>query len=396
MITINEETKIFIKENIDTDINSLLLLKNIPKGVDLKMAVKQIESRKKAKEKLPELYKNEDFIFPPKLSMEQCSSQSTAQYKLLFIPEGGIIADMTGGFGIDTGYMARKASEVYYIEKNVELVEISRHNFSLPEKQNITIICDNSINYLKSSDIKFDLIYADPARRDNHNNKTVFFSDCEPNIPEAEDLIFSHTDRLLIKASPMLDITQAVKELKETVCEVHIVSVKNECKELLFLCGKGDHDLKICCVNILNEHAIDSFIFKISEERKAEPIRSESLQKYLYEPNASVMKSGAFNLTGRRFNMAKLHVNTHLYTSDTFHADFPGRIFEITDVFQPKKASFSRYISGKQANITVRNYPQTVDQLRKEFKIKEGGDIYLFAATAFDNKKLLIKTNKLR
>ncbi|MCL1943718.1 MAG: class I SAM-dependent methyltransferase [Candidatus Azobacteroides sp.] len=395
-MTLNPETQQFIKENINKDVNALLLMKNTPPGVDIKFAVQQIEARKKAVTKLPSLCANERFIFPSRLSMEQCSSEPAAKYKSRFVT-GGKVADITGGFGIDAIYMSERAEHLVYIEQNEALAEMAAYNFSLLDKRNVTIVCDDSLHYLEhNTESDFDCIYVDPARRNNRQHKTVLFADCTPDVKAHRRLLLSRAKTVLIKASPMLDITQAVKDLEYGVVEIHIVSVKNECKELLFLCRKGEFSPDVHCVNLFNDREPEIFSFSFREESESEARYAREVQSYIYEPNASVMKSGAFKLVCKRFDLRKLHPNTHLYTGNELHENFPGRIFETTDIFSPSDAAFRHHLPLKQADITVRNYPLSVSQIRNKYKIKEGGNIYLFAVTTADDKKAMIKCGKVK
>ncbi len=394
MIKINKETQLFIKQNIDKDINTILLSKSIPENIDVKFAAQQIEARQKAKIKLPSLYLNNAFIFPSKLSMEQCSSEITAKYKSQFVKDKSVI-DITGGLGIDAVFMSETASEFTYIEENKELFEIAESNFELLGKKNIIPECCDSIEYLKNTNSKFDCIYADPARRDTHKNKTVFFADCTPDIIKNKELIFSKSESLLIKASPMLDISQAIKELGNIVTDVHVVAIKNDCKELLFVCKKGTYIPNIHCINITNDKEQSVFNFALSEEQESKLILAEKVCDYLYEPNVSVLKSGAFKLITQRFNVEKLHVNSHLYTSNNLHIDFPGRIFDVKNVFPAKPTLIKQYLPDKQANVSVRNFPLSAEQFKNTYKIKNGGDIYLFATTLKNGEKVVIYCQKV-
>ena len=395
MIQLNDETQLFIKENSHKDVTALLLQKHVPSDVDLNFAVTQIDAKRRAKTKLPTLCANDLFVFPSKLSVEQCSSELTAKYKSHFV-SGKNVADITGGLGVDAIFMSEKAAGITYIEQNPELVETAGYNFSLLKRQNIAIVCDDGIRYLTDySGPRFDCVYADPSRRNDAAGKTVFFTDCIPDVVKYKELILSKAEMLLIKASPMLDISEAIKELGNRVSEIHIVSVKNECKELLFLCRQEHSSPRFYCVNIRDEENSEIFDFTPNEESACELLAANAPGAYLYEPNTSVMKSGAFKLLCRRFGVSKLHQNSHLYTSDDLCFDFPGRIFEITDVFRAEKKEFHRRLPAMQANITVRNYPLSVEQLKKKYNLKEGGDIYLFATTLRNNRKVMIKGRKL-
>jgi 16S rRNA G966 N2-methylase RsmD len=386
----NPATQHFILAHANDDPVELLLRKNIPPEVDIKFAAQQVEGRQRAREKLPTLALHNDFIFPQKLSLEQSSSEFTAKYKSQLFYNQNVI-DVTGGLGVDAFYIAQCAKSVAYVEKNTELCKVAQHNFSALGAKNITVHCGDGIQLLKEGTQHFDAIYLDPARRDSNQNRVVSLADCEPNVPEHLDFFLSKADTLVLKASPMLDITQAVREL-QCVCEVHVVAVKNECKELLFVCRKGIAQPCIRCVDVLSAQ---SFEYTQGEENQAVAQYADSPKRYLYEPNVALLKAGAFKLPCSRFGVEKLHPDTHLYTSDILAPDFFGRIFEVQQTFSLSGAELKKYLPEMQANLAVRNFPHTVADIRKKYKIKDGGNSYLFAATLYGGERRLIKTVKV-
>ena len=394
MITINKQTQQFIQDNKEKDIHHLLLTKKLPSGVDIQMAIQQIEAKKKAKIKLPSLSSNENFIFPVKLSMEQCSSEITARYKAKIVENGKTI-DITGGLGIDTIYMSDLVESMTYIEKNEKLFELAKHNFNILHKPDILCVCKDSLEFLSESEQHFDWIYVDPVRRNVHKNKVFLLQDCEPNILLHKQLFFSKANNLLVKASPMLDISQAIKELDYSVSDVHIISIRNDCKELVFVCQEKQYETPtIHCINFLN-NKVQLFNFQQSEENLSALNLAEDIQTYLYEPNISILKSGAFKLLSCRFQIQKLHTNTHLYTSCELLQDFPGRIFKVKAIFSATTIAFNKYLPKRQANVSVRNFPLTVNQLKNTYKIKDGGESYLFATTLVKNRKVIILCEKI-
>ncbi|MDR0414427.1 MAG: class I SAM-dependent methyltransferase [Prevotellaceae bacterium] len=386
-------TQSFICEHANADVHALLLRKSVPSDVDLHFAVQQIEGRQKAREKLPALAANPFFIFPAKLAMEQCSSESAALYKArLFV--GRQVADLTGGLGVDALYAAKCATGVCYVEQSEALCELARRNFSTLGMKNIEVHCDDGIRFLQNTSRRFDAVYVDPSRRGGERGRQVLLASCEPNVLLHWNFLLSKTSLLALKASPMLDVAQALRELRG-VCEVHVVAVKNDCKELLFICGQGEvAEPLIRCVNILPER-VQQFDFNLSEERLAVARYAEKLRRYLYEPNVALLKAGTFKLPCILFGVEKLHPDTHLYTSDSLLPDFPGRAFEVQQVFSSGEPLFKQQIVGSNANVAVRNYPLTVAEIRRRYKIGEGGSVYLFAATLCGGERRIVKAAKV-
>ena len=379
----------FITQHRNDDVRTLALQARRYPTVDMREAVTQIEGWQQAREKLPAWATVDGIIYPPKISMEQCSSEKTAKYKAKQV-KGKRFADLTGGFGIDFSYMARNFVEAYYIERNKTLCDIATANFSLLGLDHTKVMNGNSEELFESLP-HLDWIFVDPARRDGDGRKVVALSDCEPNVVELD--LLSKADMAMIKCSPMLDITMACRQLQH-VSSVHIVSVNNECKELLIILDSSNFTgITTHCVNILKD-STQIFSFTQDDEDTAETSYSSEVGKYLYEPNASVQKAGCPKSLSSHYHLYKLHPNSHLYTSNEHIHNFPGRIFEVVEVLGFSKADIKRVQALEKANITVRNFPENVQLLRKRLKLADGGDNYIFATTLNDDNKVLILCKK--
>ena len=391
----NKETQRFISDNIDTDIHQLALQSIRYPLVDMPLAIRQINGKQKIKSKVPLFFNTDDILYPAQLSLEQSSSESTAKYKSSLC-EGNRLVDLTGGFGVDCCFMAEKFVQVTYVERYTDLCELARSNFKVLGRENIDVIMGDSIHYLSKIMDKVDWIYIDPARRSESGKKVVFLSDCEPNVSDLAPLLLEKSGKVMIKLSPMLDITAAVRELP-TTSEIHIISVENECKEVLLLLNQLiDNHKKIKTINISKTKTAQIFEFNADEEVNTSVTFTSEISKYLYEPNAAVMKSGAFKLIGSRYKLNKLHTNTHLYTSGNLSIDFPGRVFEVQKVWINSKNELKEMVSRiTKANISTRNYPLSVDELRKKLKIKEGGDTYLIACTVANEKRVIVECKRV-
>ena len=386
---IDEATLAFIKEHRNDDVRNLALQAARYPEVDMRVAATQIEGRKLASAKLPTWAAVEGIVFPVRLSLEQCSSEVTARYKAGLV-RGTHLADLTGGFGIDCSYMSDSFTEATYIERNEELCRIASHNFALLGKS-IRVVNANSEEALASLPHQ-DWIFIDPARRDKAGNKVVSLSDCEPDVCQLESLLLQKATHVMVKCSPMLDISQAIRELR-SVMEVHVVSVNNECKELLLILGEeGNEDMPIRTVNFHGD-AVQEFAYSAAAESSASCHYASSMGRYLYEPNSALMKAGCYRLPAERYGLDKLHPNTHLYTSDSLVSDFPGRVFKVEGCYGFSKKEL-KALNCRQANLAVRNFPEHVDTLRKRLRIGDGGDIYLFATTLHDESKVLVKCVK--
>ena len=386
---LDDATIEFIAQHREEDVRTLALQAGRYPTVDMREAVTQIEGWQQAREKLPTWAAVEGIIYPPKISMEQCSSEKTAKYKAKQV-KGKRFADLTGGFGIDFSYMARNFNEAFHIERNKTLCDIATANFSLLGLEDAKVMNGNSEELFESLP-HLDWIFVDPARRDGDGRKVVALSDCEPNVVELD--LLSKADMAMIKCSPMLDITMACRQLQH-VSSVHIVSVNNECKELLIILNSGDFTgFTTHCVNILKD-STQIFSFTQDDEDTAETSYSSEVGKYLYEPNASVQKAGSPKSLSSHYHVDKLHPNSHLYTSNEHIHNFPGRIFEVVEVLGFSKANIKSVQSLGKANITVRNFPESVQLLRKRLKLTDGGENYIFATTLNDDSKALILCKK--
>ena len=388
---IDEHTLAFIREHTGDDVRQLALQAARYPQVDMRVAATQIEGRRLAATKLPSWAGTDGIVYPVRLSMEQCSSEQTARYKAS-LAGGERLADLTGGFGIDCSYMADSFGSTTYIERNEELCRIARHNFALLGKP-ITIINGNSEEQLATLEPQ-DWIFIDPARRDTAGHKVVALSDCEPDVSRLEPLLLQKARHVMVKCSPMLDISQALRELR-SVNAIHVVSVGNECKELLLvLRGAPPPEPTIHTVNFHGGQA-QFFAYTAAEESAAPCTYAATVGQYLYEPNSSLMKAGCFRLPAARWGLQKLHRNTHLYTSDTLVREFPGRVFEVKNTDGFGKNELKRLTAElKRANIAVRNFPERPEALRKRLKLTDGGDTYLFATTLADERRVLIRCEK--
>ena len=385
----NQATIDFIRLHADDDVRQLALRGTKDPEVDLPFALDQIAGRQTAKRKLPSWADTEGIVYPPHLSMEQCSSEQTARYKAEMAGCGQRLVDLTGGFGVDFSVMAQGFAEAVYVERQAPLCEIAADNFRLLGLQQATVVCADGTDYLQTMP-PADLIYIDPARRDDHGGRTYGIADCTPNVLSIRDLLMEKAQRVLIKLSPMLDWRKAVTDLgPQYVREVHIVSVANECKELLILLGKGT-TFRLICSN-------DDTVFEphwpheSHEPQSHSALRFSAGNNYLYSPNASIMKAGCFAELAAHFGIHQLAPNSHLFVSDKQAEDFPGRIFQIDAVTTMNKHDLRQHLQGlTQANIAVRNFPLSVAELRKRLKLSEGGSTYIFATTLADGKKVLL------
>ncbi|WP_335976091.1 THUMP-like domain-containing protein [Gaetbulibacter jejuensis] len=385
--TINQE---FINENINSNTTDLLLKKNHHSDVDIKLLVEQIEAKQRCKTKLPTWFNTEKIYYPNKLNIEQTSSEVTAKYKSSLIT-GNSIIDLTGGFGIDCYYFSKKFKEVTHCEINSELSEIVSHNYKELGVNTIETITNDGVSQLLNNNKQYDWVYIDPSRRHDTKGKVIFLKDCLPDVPKHLNTIFNHTNNVMIKTSPLLDISVGISELNY-VKTIHVIAVNNEVKELLWILEKGfEAETTIKTVNI-NKTVEETFDFKLNEEQAITTNFSEPLT-YLYEPNAAVLKSGGFKSVSKQLNVLKLHQHTHLYTSQEL-VEFPGRCFKIERVLPYNKQLLKKELHEK-ANISTRNFPEAVQQIRKKFKIKDGGDTYVFFTTNLHNEKIVIICKKV-
>ncbi|MGG7035046.1 MAG: class I SAM-dependent methyltransferase [Flavobacterium sp.] len=387
---LQSEIQEFINKNIETDISKLAFVKNPFQEVDWIEILNQIAAKSKAKSKLPTWFSTENIIYPSKISVEQTSSEKTAQYKANLV-SGESLIDLTGGFGVDDYYFSKKVKQVFHCEINSDLSQIVAHNFKQLQVANIHCISGDSYDTLQNLNQKIDWIYIDPSRRSEHKGKVFMLKDCLPNVPELLDFYFEYSSKILIKTAPILDISAGLSELKN-VKTIHIVALENEVKELLWEIEKdfsGTTNIKT--VNISKEN---TFFFEFSMSECDVHADLELPQQFLYEPNAAIMKSGCFDLIGKKFNLGKLHQHSHLYTSDK-QIEFPGRIFRIEQKLNYNKADMKAFLEGKKANITTRNFSDSVETIRKKWKIKDGGDVYCFFTTDLNNNKIVLLCSKV-
>lgn len=380
----------FINTNIDKNISKLALQKNPFPEVEWISILSQIEAKTKAKLKLPSWFATDNIIYPSKISVEQTSSEKTASYKTSIV-SGESLIDLTGGFGVDDFYFAKKMKAVAHCEINPNLSSIVKHNFEQLNVKNISCHSGDSLEILANLNTKWDWIYIDPSRRNDSKGKVFMLQDCLPNVPENLDLFFNHSDSILIKTAPLLDISAGLSELKN-VKTIHIVALENEVKELLWEIHNGySGEIKIKTVNIVKEK-LDTFEF-ILDKNPEIPVYGLP-QKYLYEPNSAIMKSGGFDEVGTFYKLNKLHKHSHLYTNSKLVA-FPGRVFEIENTFPYHKNEMKAHLENQQLNITTRNFPDTVESIRKKWKIKEGGNQYCFFTTDENDNKIVLICKKI-
>ena len=391
----NQATIDFIREHAEADVHQLALQGTKNPEVNLTFALEQIAGRQKAKTKLPTWAATDGIIYPPHLSMEQCSSEQTARYKANIAGKGALMVDLTAGYGVDMAFVSPNYRRAIHVEQQASLCAISSENFKLLGLNHIEVVCADGVDYLHQLD-HADLIFLDPARRDDHGARTYGIADCTPNVLELRDELLQKADRVMLKLSPMLDWRKAVEDLGN-VNEVHIVSVDNECKELLLILSKEEKPLKLFCVN--NDQVFEGDQGDWLNERSIAEIRVPVLmssQAYLFEPNTSIMKAGCFALLEQRFKVAQLDKNSHLFVSDSDISDFPGRRFLIEKTTSMNKRELKAALAGiDKANITVRNFPMSVAELRKRLKLKEGGDLYLFATTIAGHQHQLFLCRKI-
>ncbi|MBP1677574.1 MAG: hypothetical protein H6Q20_2133 [Bacteroidetes bacterium] len=390
----DQNTANFILEHADDDVKTLALQASRYPGVDMSTAIRQIAGRQRIKHKVPLFFNNTDILYPAQLSLEQASSELTARYKASLV-SGNSFADLTGGLGIDCYFISLNFAQAHYIERNKELHDLVQQNFAALQASNILTHCVDAEEFLQETKLVFDTIFIDPARRDNSGKKVVFVSDCEPDITRLLPLLREKCRTMMVKLSPMLDITQAIADLPGTN-KVHVVSVDNECKEIILIADRtGNMEIEYKTVNIRKERT-ENFSFTPTDESCATVSYAHKLCHYLYEPNSSLMKAGAYRILSERFDVQKLHPNTHLYTSEHLISNFPGRIFEIETIQGSSKQELkSLKASSPKANIAVRNYPATVDELRKKTGIKEGGEVYIFACKVNDGENKIVKCRKV-
>ncbi|MCZ8331628.1 MAG: RsmD family RNA methyltransferase [Flavobacterium sp.] len=388
---LSEEIQHYIDDKINADVTKLALQKNPFAEVEWNLVLQQLAAKQKAKSKLPTWFKTHNIYYPSKISVEQTSSEKTAQYKASLI-SGNNLIDLTGGFGVDDFYFSKTVAKVVHCEINSELSKIVKHNFEQLNVKNVDCFADDSSEVLQKLNQKFDWIYIDPSRRNDSKGKVFMLKDCLPNVPELLDFYFNFSDNIMIKTAPILDISAGISELKN-IAEIHVVALENEVKELLFILKKNhESTIEIKTVNLLKDKN-EAFQFQINSEAKKTNFAAP--KKYLFEPNAAIMKSGGFDAIATQFELEKLHQHSHLYTSNEL-LDFPGRIFEIQNTLEYNKANMKSFLENQKANITTRNFPETVENIQKKWKIKDGGNVYSFFTTDMTNSKIVLLCEKLK
>jgi len=383
------EIQEFITANIGTDISKLALQKNPFPEIEWPIILNQIAAKSKAKDKLPTWFETTEIIYPSKISIEQTSSEKAALYKYQLV-SGDKLVDLTGGFGVDDYYFAKKMKMVFHCEINEALSEIVAFNFEKLGVSNISCFAGDSSDFLKATNDHFDWIYIDPSRRNDAKGKVFLLKDCLPNVPELLDFYFGFSNNILIKTAPILDLAAGLSELKN-VKKIHIVAVENEVKELLWELSKEySRSVTIETVNILKSgpEKFDFVMDDVVNPNFGLP------KKYLYEPNSAIMKSGGFDAIADAYNIDKLHQHSHLYTSEN-KIDFPGRTFEIKQSIPYSKTEMKHTLENTKANITTRNFPDAVETIRKKWKIKDGGNDYCFFTTDVNNNKIVLICSKI-
>lgn len=395
---LTERERDFIREHSQADVPKLLLQQKYKaEGLDLGKLAAQILARQKARHKLPAWYANDRLLFPPPLSVEQGSSEATARFKASLVA-GKKLIDITGGMGVDCYYMSEKFDKTLYFDQQENVAQVAAYNFGqLGVGASIEVRAGEAIAALERQPEPADWIYADPARRDDRQRKVAQLADCTPDLPAALPTLFRSAPKILVKTAPLLDIDLAAAQL-QSVREVHVVGLESECKEVLYTLEKGylpGQSIPIR-VRILNPEGtpLVSFDFTREEEATANALLSEP-QTYLYEPHAALLKAGAFKILAARYGLSKLAPNTHLYTGTRWIPEFPGRGFAVQELCKPNARDLAAFVPEGKANLTVRNFPGKPDDLRKKWRLKDGGDVYLFAAELSDARKVVIVTRKV-
>lgn len=398
MKELRPETRDFILQHADEDIHQLALQSSRFPQVEMTEAICQIAARQTARTKLPSWWKHTEIRYPKHLSMEQCSSEITARYKAGLIPQyiiGGSMTDLSGGLGVDFYHLAKQMNQATYVEKQAELCELAQYNFPLLGLGNAEVIQADSTAYLATLS-RQDLLFIDPARRDNTGKKVVAISDCEPDIAAIQQLLLAKSTWVMVKLSPMLDITQTLNLLPHTQ-EVHVVAVNGECKELLLLLtSEADSNRALIhCVNLSADEQAplpETFKFTADEEAASVCEYANAPEAYLYEPHAAILKGGAYRIVAQRYGLKKLHPNSHLYTASHCVSNFPGRTFTVSSYGGFSKKELKEL--PKKANVSIRNFPSKVEDLKKKLKIIDGGEEYLFATTLHNGEKKWIRCRK--
>jgi hypothetical protein len=383
------ENKQFISEHLHCNVNEVALLCSKNSRIDTALVIRQIAGRKKMQKKVPLFFENDEILYPSELSAEQASSEIAAKYKAELL-RGETFADLTGGLGVDCFFISKKFKKAFYVEKNSETAAAASHNFKVLQADNIEVVNADSELFLQNSET-FDAVFIDPSRRNDAGKKVFLLSQCQPNISKMLPNLAPKSKNILLKLSPLFDISQAVAELPGT-CAVHIISVDNDCKEILLEIQKTpENDLTIKAIHFIKNSPPQIFTFGKADEKNAKASFACEIKRYLYEPNPSVMKAGAFKIVSERFGIEKLDVNTHLYTSEKLASNFPGRIFEVWQTLESSKQTLGKLKNSyPKANIALRNYPATVAELRRKTGIDDGGETFIFGCVAAGKKVFVV------
>ena len=389
---LSDSAQRFIQDFQNDDPADLMLSQPGVPGVLLRELVQQIKARKIIKNKIPAWYHSSGMIYGESKSLEQCSSEQTAFYKSQLI-SGKQLVDLTGGLGVDSYFLGKNFSKVIYVEKDTMLCRLAEHNFGTLGADHITVIQGDAQQVIQQLIGLHDFIYLDPDRRPGKQRRFKL-EECQPALPTILPQLWTNTERIMLKLSPMLDVNEAINTLGN-VQQVHVISVKNDCKELVFILENGFKEpIQFTAANFTSGGVLQSFSYKQEEETTSQSQYSEPLE-YLYEPNNSIMKLGAFKLLCNRFELNKLHPNSHLYTSNKVIEDFPGRSFKVQWTTNYKPNQLRRMLPTAKANITVRNFIKNVKAIRKDTGLKEGGDDYLFATTGPEDRLIVVNGHRL-
>ncbi|MFM6976947.1 MAG: THUMP-like domain-containing protein [Sphingobacteriaceae bacterium] len=388
---LDHQVQQYIQENLNTDMAKLVFKKSPFAGISTKELAEQIAGKKAAEKKLPAWFNTPGIYFPPKIAIEQSSSAQTALYKSKIVP-AQLVIDLTGGMGVDSLYFAKQAKQLVHVEQQSELSAIAAHNSKILGVDNIEFISATAENYLKTTKNTWDLIYLDPSRR-IASQKVFKLSDCEPNIVALQSELLQRSPYVLVKTAPLLDIRSGLSELHK-VREIQVISLNNEMKELLWLLDASfeGSEPNIKCIS-LTATGEKSFSFKLSIEKALQLPSYSAVQQFLYEPDAAWLKAGCFKLITQQYQLGKLHQHTHLYTSDNLKSEFPGKQFKVINVWPYKEFIQQNHIN--KANVISRNFPLTVEELKKKHAIKDGGDIYLFFCTNHRNELSVIQAERI-
>ena len=392
----DEATQAFVADHRADDVRLLAFMADKYPEVDMPWALQQIAGGQMARRKLPSWAAVEGMVYPPHLSMEQCSSEQTAKMKtnLPFQTDKGLLIDLTGGFGVDFSFMAQDFKRAVYVERQENLCAIARHNFHLLGLNQAEVVCGDGVEYLHQLQEHASVIYLDPARRNEHGGKTYAISDCTPDVVALREELLKRADFIVVKLSPMLDWREAVRQLPAQYTEVRIVSTGGECKELLLvLSDKMNGPLRLVCINDDELFVVDN----LGKQMSIINCQLSIVNNYLYEPNASIMKAGCFAELCERLDVKAIAENSHLFVSPDFIESFPGRKFQISSISSMNKKSLRQTLQGvDRANISVRNFPLSAEQLRQRLHLKDGGEIYIFGTTTHKGDHVVLVCRKTK